>query len=314
VVGAVLSCGLMIAMIRRTRALPSGHETIALAELLNYSIPLFVSALIGGALVGNGLPLVLAAEHGAEVVAVYAIALTTPLLLQMPATALENAAVPVWSAATGKQTTHQLSRSFAEVTRWALLLALLIFVPLTSATRECVTLLFGSDYAETTGLVQMALVATLFSVGVGPTEGMLRAFGATRTLLRARLLGGGAAAAVAWPLVQLWGAPGAVAAWALNEFTANGVCSYSLYRSHGIHPVDSRYVRTLATGASAWLLCAAIAPAVDGMTRLAVVMAVNAFTIGTIGFLVGAWSTAELRRLLRPSAARPGTDWEAAQA
>ena len=299
---ALVSVGFITIAFRRTRDFAAPGQRVGLSDLLAYSVPLFVSVLIGGTLVGSGIPLALAAQHPPEVVAVYAIALTIAPLLQLPATALENAALPVWAAAVGTQGKPQLVHSFTNVARWGLILGLLLFVPLATAPGECLTLLFGNQYAGATGVVEVALAATLLAVVVGPTEGMLLAFGLTRAILVARLVSGVIALAAVWPLVRAWGVMGAIIAWGASTVISNTVGAFYLFRVHGIQPFDFRFRRTMIVGIIGLLVSASMAATdVEGLTKLAIIIAANTSTIALLGLLLGAWHPTEITRLVRQS-------------
>lgn len=309
-IAALVSAVCMMMAFRYTRAFTVPDQQVPMRALLAYSLPLFVSAIIGGTLVSSGVPLALAAQHPPEMVALYAVALTVAPLLQLPAIALENAALPVWAGAAGTtgiqmkgtQVTGPLARSFADVTRWGLILALLVFVPLVTAPRECLALLFGSQYAGPTAVVEVALVAALFAVAVGPTEGLLQAFGVTRAIVVARLVSGTMALAAAWPLVRAWGVMGAIIAWGGSAVISNTVSACYLYFAYGIQPFDSRYGRVLIAGVIGGVACAAIAATgVQGVAKLGLIIAANTSIIGLVGLLIGAWHPAELTTLVRRS-------------
>jgi O-antigen/teichoic acid export membrane protein len=298
-VAILLSTGLVIVAFRREPSFLRPANPAGLAELLEYSVPLCASGLIGGTLVGSGIPLILAAQGAPEMVGVYAIALTVQPLLQLPATAIENAALPLWAAESGSQRERHLAESFAHVTRWALILALLVYIPLAIAPRESLQLLFGNRQLGSMVVVEIVLTTTLFAVAVGPTEGMLRALGSTRALVIARLAAGIAFTA-AWPLIWTWGVTGAIVAWALNGVIANAVSVFFLIRLHGIQPIDSRYLRTLVVGIIAWLACASVsATNVQGLTKLVAIVSTNTLTFAILGSLLGAWHSAELTSLFQ---------------
>ncbi len=307
---ALVASALMLIAYRRTPRLrtpqlaPSHVRTsapVSLRELLTYSVPMFISLVIGGTLVGSGIPLVLAAQEAPEAVALFAVALTLAPLLELPAGALEGAAVPVWAAAhTGAR--RELKRSFTEITRWGLLLALVVFVPLMMAPREWLALLFGGGYAGPAAAVQLALAATLCAVALGPAEGMLLASGVTRGIVLARVVSGALALAVAWPLVAAWGVVGAIAAWGGSTVVSNLISGVYVFRQYGIHPFDRRYAATAASGAAAAAMCGAIIWAgPGGKGELLAIAAASLATVTLVGWGLGAWTPAELRRLVRKS-------------
>ena len=297
---AVLSAGLIAVALGRAPELRYPREPVPLRNLLSFSIPVFGGLIIGGTLVGQAIPLALAAEHDAEAVALYAVALTVAPLLQLPAIALENAALPVWAGSLGAQSAKQQASLFAEVTRWGLLLALLAYVPLATAPQESLALLFGSPYAGPTAVVQLALAAALFPVAVGPTEGLLMARAATGAIVVARTVSGLVTLAVAWPLVATFGVIGAVASWMTSNVVSNGVSAVYAVRLYGIHAVDSRYMRVLLVGATGWLVSLGVAGSgLTGTSKLVAVVAANLSVMVVAGRLVGAWHPAELKGLVR---------------
>jgi O-antigen/teichoic acid export membrane protein len=302
-VAAIVSAGLIFVSFRRVEAFKQPHVPFPLRDMLTYSVPLFVSSLIGGTLVGNSIPLVLATQNEPGLVSIYAIALTIQPLIQLPAIAVENAAVPVWAAAVGRQSESRLAMSYANATRSALLLALLVYIPLSVAPLEFLQLLFGNRYTGSSGVVQIALAATMFAIAVGPNEGMLRALGLTRAIFVARLVAGLAALGAAWPLIRQWGVLGAIIAWAISGVLSNFVYGLYLFRTHHIQPIDSRYMRTLAAGAAGWLAATGVAMiGISGLPRLISIVATSTAAIVGIGFLLGAWHLRELTDLLRGSA------------
>jgi O-antigen/teichoic acid export membrane protein len=302
-VAAALAAGLIFVSFRASSTFAQPSVPFPLRDLLTYSVPLFISSLIGGTLVGNSIPLVLAAQNEPGLVSVYAIALTIQPLIQLPAIAVENAAVPVWAAAVGRQSESRLTISYANATRSALLLALLVYIPLSVAPLEWLQLLFGNRYTGSASVVQIALAATMFAIAVGPNEGMLRALGLTHAIFVARLVAGLVTLGAAWPLIRHWGVLGAIVAWAISGVLSNFVYGLYLFRAHHIQPIDSRYVRTLAAGIAGWLAATGVAMiGAHGLTRLIAIVATNTAVVVGIGFVVGAWHLHELTDLLRGSA------------
>ncbi|MBI4887718.1 MAG: lipopolysaccharide biosynthesis protein [Acidobacteria bacterium] len=298
---AVASVAVMVTAFRGAaadRRPPS--DDVKLQTLLAYSVPMFVSLVVGGTLVGAGIPLILAARETPEAVAMFAVVVTITPLLQLPANALENAAMPVWAAAVGEGPVRHLERSFRDVTRWGLVLGLLVFVPLAVAPREAVSLLFGSQYAGAATTVELALAAMLFGIAVGPIEGVLLAFGLTRAIFVARGVSGVVTLAAAWPLVARWGVNGAVAAWAVNTVISNALYAYAVFRRHRIQPVDARFVRTILAGVLG-LVMARLAGALglEGTARLAAAVVANGVTLVAAGRMLGVWHPSELAHLVR---------------
>lgn len=263
---------------------------------------MFLSLVIGGTLVGSGIPLVLATQAAPEAVALFAVALTLAPLLELPAGALEAAAVPVWAAGARTYARDEMQRSFTEITRWGLLLALVVWVPLMMAPREWLALLFGGGYAGPAAAVQLALTATIMAVALGPAEGMLLASGVTRGIVLARVVSGALALAFAWPLVAAFGVVGAIVAWGGSTVVSNMISAVYVFRLYRIHPFDRRYAATVAAGAAGAAACGAviwIGP--GGVGQLGGMAAASLATTALVGWGVGAWTPAELERLVRKS-------------
>jgi O-antigen/teichoic acid export membrane protein len=299
---AMISAGLIAVALWRAPELRFASESIPLRSLLSFSLPVFGGLIIGGTLVAHAIPLALATEHDAEAVALYAVALTVAPLLQLPAIALENAALPVWAGSLGVQSKDQQASLFAEVTRWGLLLALIAYVPFAAAPQEFLALLFGNPYAGPTAVVQLALAAAFFPIAVGPTEGFLMARAATGPIVVARTVSGLIALAAAWPLVATWGVMGAVAAWATSNVISNGVSAFYVAKLYGIHPIDARYVRLVIAGATGLLVSLLVAGSgLIGMSKVVAVIAANLLVLAVAGQMLGVWHPAELKSLVRQS-------------
>lgn len=263
-------------------------------------MPLFFSGLIADTLVGSVIPLALAVRHAQESVATYAMAMTLGSLVYFAATAIEGAAVPVWAGTLRTSGAGHLAPSFAAATRWGLILALLAFVPLASTPREWIQLLFGSQYAGATAPVAVTLTVILFAIAAGPYDAMLRALDDTDALLLSRTIAAVVALAVLWPLVNAWGALGAMLAWAVNQVLSTIAAAAYLFRRHRIHPVDARYLRTGAVGIIIWLVCVTISTGgMDGRATLVIVAVANTTIVAAVGFAAGVWHPSEIAGLRR---------------
>jgi O-antigen/teichoic acid export membrane protein len=299
VFAALLSAACVIAVFHY-RGHASAESHASLRSLLRYGVPLFFATLIADTLVASGIPLILAARHAPESVAIYTMAITLGSLVYVATSAIENAAVPVWAAMHRASGTPHLMRSFAGATRWGLIVGLLVFVPLASTPREWIQLLFGTQYAGATAPVAVILTVILFAIAVGPYEGMLRALDDTGALLRARTIAAVAAVAALWPLVDAWGVFGASLAWAVSEVLGAVAAAAYLVRRHGIHPLDARYLRTAGVGIISWLACITISAGdMVGSTKLLTVGLANTAVVTAVGFAAGIWHPSEIAGLLR---------------
>lgn len=299
---AIAALAIIAAGARRTSEFRAAGASMPLQVLLAYSAPIFISTLVGGTLVGSGIPLLLAARQAPETVALYAVALTMAPLLQLPATALENAALPIWASAASAGHAGDLHPSYAEVTRWGLLLGLIVCVPLMVAPRESLALLFGSEYTGPVAAVEIALGTTLFAVLVGPTEGLLLASGLTRGIVVARVVSGVVALAAAWPLIARWGLTGAIVAWGIQTVLSNAISAGYVFRMYRGWPFDRQYGQTLLAGAAAVVACVAVAATgVAGLSKLLALATASGTAIAAGGWVMGAWTLAELRRIMRQS-------------
>lgn len=249
---AVAAAALTMTMFARSRHWRVERAPAPISDLLHYSWPLMGSSLVIWPMAA--IPLTLGSAVSAQAVAYYSLSVTIANLLYMPTGAIDTAALPIWSDCIARGDIASLRAGYASATRWCLIAALAIFGPLALCPVEILDLIYGADYRAAASVVQVVAMVFLLNAATGPNEGILRAFGYTRQIFLAHLVGGGGALAAAVVLIPAWGMTGALAALGVSTVLVLGVDQLSLFFMQGIHPFDASYFKIILAGLLAIML------------------------------------------------------------
>jgi O-antigen/teichoic acid export membrane protein len=259
-----LTCGLFL----RSRSWRVQPGQAPLGDLLRYSMPLVGVSLLTWPM--SSIPLLLGSTVSLQAVAYYNLAMALGNFINMPVSAIELAALPVWAGWISQGLVPNLRRVYAFAARWCLVAGSIVFVPLFLCPGDVLTILYGPNYKGAAPVMQTIAALILLNAATGPNDSLLRAFGDTRQILLARLVDGSSLLAVGFLLVPLWGMPGALVALAVSDVLS--ICVYvgCLLVRRNIHPLDAPYLKTLLAGTLA-LVASGMAQGylVEGMGRIA---------------------------------------------
>jgi O-antigen/teichoic acid export membrane protein len=232
--GAVVSAMLLWVLFARDERWTDMGATTA-RDLLQFGLPIAGSALIAGPLVNSILPLILTASAGPSAVALFAIALSFQGIIALPASVLEQAAIPAWSRMAARDAARDLSESYKRCATMGFALAASSGLVLLANDRALLTSIFGPTFGAARAALQWAVVATLFGAFTGPNDGMLHALGHAGSIFRARAASAVAGVAAGAMLIPQYGLAGAIAAFVVVALVINVLYAAMLYGASGIH-------------------------------------------------------------------------------
>lgn len=214
-------------------------------ELLRFGIPMAGGALLAGPIINNILPLMLSAWTGTAAVAFYAVALSLHSFVYLPVSILEQALIPTWAQWVAHKRSDELLASYRRYSSISFAAATGVGLAIIANDTTILTLLFGPTFEAASGALRGAILATLCSALIGPSEGMLYALGLTGSIFNARLAAAIAGVAAGALLIPAFGLPGAVGAFAVAIVACNSLYGVIVYRASGIHPFTPQFAITV---------------------------------------------------------------------
>jgi O-antigen/teichoic acid export membrane protein len=233
--GALVTLGVVWLVFARDDRWRDGGGTRA-DELVRFGLPLTGAAIIAGPLVNSVIPLMLSAWPGPAAVALFSITLSLQGIVYLPVAVVEQAALPTWSRMAVHRGTDDIGASYKQFATMGFAAAASLGLVLLANDRAVLASVFGATYAEASGALRWVVLATLFGAFTGPNEGMLRAFGLTGAIFRARTVAASVGVAAGAALIPAYGLAGAIAAFVIVALIINGLYAVTLYRTRGIHP------------------------------------------------------------------------------
>ena len=265
---AVAAAVLITTMFVRSHRWRVARTPAPIGDLLHYSLPLMGSSLVVWPM--TAIPLLLGSAVSAQAVAFYGLSSAIANLIYMPTSAIDTAALPIWSDRIAQGDIASLRVGYTFTTRWCLIAGLAIFGPLVLCPAEILGLFYGPNYRVAASVVQAVAALFLLNAATGPTQSLLRALGYTRQIFFAHLVGGVSALVVAAVLIPAWGMPGALAALGVSTILVIGVEMLSLLLLQGIHPFDATYFKTILAGLLALVLTSLLLGYLgEGVSRIA---------------------------------------------
>lgn len=244
--GAV--AGIAIALFARYWGLWVGPATGGITwELLSYSLPIFISGIVG-VIVNSGNPLLLGYMVSQEAVAYYALAFPLVALIPLGLVSIEYAFLPVLTELYAQSRVEEMRRLYPTMIRWGILAGVPLAFPLLLTPEAVLSLAFGPKYVGGAATLGILAVAMLLHTGTALSDIGLRVIGNTRWILWTRGAGMVANTGLALLLTPRWGVEGMVAAYGLGIIVRNLFSSVKLYQDLGLHPLGRRYWATLGLG------------------------------------------------------------------
>jgi O-antigen/teichoic acid export membrane protein len=280
---SLLAAILMVGLFWRSAYWRLPTIRVPAGDLLRYSLPLLAAGLLSGPIVNTGFPLLLASLASVQAVSYFSLSMSLQLLVNLPVSALEQAALPAWSGQIGSGAVSGLRVSYSFFTRWGYVVASTVFALLFFNPRAVLSFLYGPEYVVAASAIQSLSAVTLFGVATGPNDGMLRALGNTRWIFTSRLIAGIAAIGAAFFFIPQWGLIGGVVAFVISSALTNGLYTAGLFWKHGIHPLDGPYIKTLVASFIAFLFIGFARPYLgDGLAGIGVTTGLYAVLLGAL--------------------------------
>jgi len=224
-------------------------DTVTVAELLRFGVPMAATVLLAGPIINNVLPLMISAWTDTAAVAFYAVAISIYGLVYLPVGVLEQAVTPSWAHMVAHDTSEALARSFQRYTSLCFSGAAGLALVAMANDGILLTTVFGPPFEAAGGAVRVAIAAAMGTAATGPNEAMLHALGRSRSIFTARLAGAMAGVGVGLIVIPAYGLMGGISAFAVTTVGINGLYGAMLYRQTGISPFTWRQAGTIAVAA-----------------------------------------------------------------
>ena len=203
-------------------------------------------------------------------VGVYSVAARTAALSSLVLISFAGIFSPLAAGLFRQDRLGELSRLYADVSRWAFTGALAFFLVTALLSRD-VMLFFGREFAHGWPVVVVISAAQLFNSSVGPTARLLAMTGHQKAVMVSTAGSALAAVALNFALVPHFGVAGAAAATAAALVLSNGSSLFFVRRRLGFWPYGPRYVKPLLAGliaAAVTLGTRALFPTTEGLPAL----------------------------------------------
>lgn len=285
----VASLGFGVIRVRRQAS------SISRMALLRYGLPLLGSGIVAWPLAL--VPVAIGGLIAPESVAYYSLAISLASFIYLGTSVAEAASFGTWAEYVGESRRDQLLANYRVVTRWGLILASLVFVPLFFCSGDVVMLVYGAGYLPVAELLPLLATIFLVNAATGPNESILKSLGCTQWIFASRFAVGATVAAVLYPLVTRYGLYGAIASYFLTVLVGVGMYGGYLFRNFDIHPIDQYFLRVTAAIAVALIAVSIVVWSVleahPGISRIAWVAALYVLLVGMFMYLLRAYTDAD---------------------
>ena len=182
-------------------------------------------------------------------VGTYSASLTLARLLPIGVTALAFILLPVTARLLRTGDTSAARTTFATATKWTTVFSLPLFLLFVFLPSSSLGFVYGSNYAQITTPLQIAVVGSFLATIVGPAAAVQVAFARTRLLFLNALVSAGADIAISLALVPTYGMTGAAIAWAVAAVIYPALAVAELAAMDTVHPFRRSYVVPLLASA-----------------------------------------------------------------
>lgn len=229
-------------VVTRTPLLSDARPTRMHRELLTFSAPLVVSAVMGFILTDlDTFMLGYFDQTGA--VGVYNVVYPIAQLLTMALSSFAFLFMPIISELHAEGSTDEMHRIYQVVTKWIFMVTLPIFLVVALFPDMTITVTFGSEYMEGGTALTLLAVAYFSHAIAGPNANTLTSIGRTRIIMWDNVGVAVLNFVLNLLLIPPYGYLGAGAATAISYVLLNLLYSTQLYRETGIHPFSAGLVR-----------------------------------------------------------------------
>lgn len=239
-------------------------------ELVRFSLPLLGISIMGN-LMGWAGTLSLGYLQSADEVALFNAPLRLANIIPIPLVAMVFLYLPVATRLIERRAPEDLRGLYMSTTKWVFLITLPLLLYFLMDAEFVVERLFGDQYREAAGVLQVLVVGFSIHNLLGPNGTTLIAYGDARTVFLGTVLAGISAAVLCLLLVPHYGALGAALGTAMAKTISNIYISIALYRASGIHPFSKHYLKpvlfTLSTGLLVYTLLG-LTPASSSLSHL----------------------------------------------
>ena len=212
-------------------------------EMINYSLPLFLSAMLS--LLVTQTSILLSAYYLEPYeVGIYSAAIGIAYMLKFFSSPFSFLALPKMSQLYFSNKFDEIKNLFQTVSRWRFQLAfpfLLIFVFFPS---DILTLLFGKDYIEGSHILAIMAISVFLSITTGPTGALLQSVGHPKLVLIADLFGALSAIILNLYFIPLYGILGAAIATGIGLLSREIMALFFVFTKLKFHPYKSSIFKT----------------------------------------------------------------------
>jgi len=198
-------------------------------ELLRYSLPL-LTLVLSNLAVGSINLIILAFVADARQAAYYSTVLGITQFVTIGGAVFEMALLPTFIMMQTKGRGIAMERVYWALTRWAMLLALLVGFVLFCFADTALLLVYGKDYVAAAPGLRFAVLIAMFSVLAGPNDAAMRTFPTPRWLVFFKLTSATATVIIGWRLAPQLGFIGMLIAWGIGLVYLNLGYEWVLYR------------------------------------------------------------------------------------
>lgn len=195
--------------------------------------------------------------------------------------------IPLVAGLYSQNLTSELKRTYQILTKWCVFAVLPIFFMFIVFPENILSLVFGTDYAEASYVLQILSICFFIHVVLGPSGAITLSMGESKFILNTTMLGAALNIIMNAVLIPRWGIEGAAVATTISLVTVHSLYSVKLYKISKIHPFTKKYSITLLSSVLILLLIYSVAKSLV-VSPLIIVLLFTLFTVSC--FIVLVWS------------------------
>jgi O-antigen/teichoic acid export membrane protein len=195
--------------------------------------------------------LMLGRYGSAAEVGVYSVSVTLAAFLTLPLVALDVVYMPIAGELYAKNRSSDLAKTYQVLTKWIFSVTLPVFFILFFFPEITITFLFGERFTDSALPLRILSVGFLFNAFLGTNSMLLLVMGRSQAVMKVAACGTMLNIVLNYILIKKIGLGMEGAAFAsMGSFLAIGLgYSFVLYRSSGIHPFATGYLKPVVGSA-----------------------------------------------------------------
>jgi O-antigen/teichoic acid export membrane protein len=218
------------------------------ASFLKYSFPLAIAIIVRFTRRRFDLLLV-GAILAAKDVAIYNIAVSLALLLNVPLLGVNRILLPVASGLHSVEKEVELAVTYKSVSRWCLVTVIPFLMFIMFYAEDIIFFLYGPTFVSGATSLRIVSVAVGINVATGSFGEYLQAFGRSKVVLVMSIIGSVVSVTCLFMLIPNYGISGAAFSF-LISMVVMIIIGMSALMSHKIHPFSRQYFVGLFVGIS----------------------------------------------------------------